>query len=427
MGNLSRLLKESWTLVEEQQDKVASYFYARMFLSNPQLRDLFPVQMDVQRARLLGAIVTAVQTLDDPDRFDEYLRVARPRPPQVPRVAGALRRGRRRAAGGAAHVRRRAVEHRVRPGVARRVRRDRREDDRRRRRRTPTRRTGTPRCSRHERRGRDIAVFTCRPLQPRWSTAPASTSASSARYQPRLWRIYSMANAPRKDGTLDFHVRALGAGWVSSALVRRVKPGDLIRLAAPMGSMTLDRKSTRDIVCVAGGTGLAPIKALIEELTRYNRTRWVHVFFGAKDRDDLYDLAELNRLAARYPWLSVVPACSEDAELRRRAGQHHRGAGPVRPVGGPRLLRLRLAGDGRRPRCARWPRCRCRRSASSTTPSATCERQVRASVAPGPPGLPVLLDRHQRDARAPSGRRTAGPPGGRSRARPAGPWPARTR
>src|SRR2546430_17303358 len=74
MSNLSRLLKESWTLVEEYQDKVAGYFYARIFLSHPQLRDLFPVQMDVQRARLLGAIVTAVQSLDDPERFDEYLR-----------------------------------------------------------------------------------------------------------------------------------------------------------------------------------------------------------------------------------------------------------------------------------------------------------------------------------------------------------------
>ena len=131
MGNLSRLLKESWTLVEEQQDKLASYFYARIFLSNPQLRDLFPVHMDVQRARLLGAIVTAVQTVDDPDRFDEYLRslgrdhrkfhVA----PEHYDVVGG------RAAGGAAHVRRRAVVPRVRPGVARRVRRDRQEDDRR--------------------------------------------------------------------------------------------------------------------------------------------------------------------------------------------------------------------------------------------------------------------------------------------------------
>ena len=74
MSNLSRLLKESWTLVEEDQDRVAGYFYAKMFLSNPQLRDLFPVQMDVQRARLLGAIVTAVQNLEDPERFEEYLR-----------------------------------------------------------------------------------------------------------------------------------------------------------------------------------------------------------------------------------------------------------------------------------------------------------------------------------------------------------------
>jgi NAD(P)H-flavin reductase len=93
----------------------------------------------------------------------------------------------------------------------------------------------------------------------------------------------------------------------------------MIRLAAPMGSMTLDRRSTRDAVFVCGGTGLAPIKSLLEELTRYNRTRWVHVFFGARIREDLYDLAELNRLAARYPWLSVVTACSEDASF---AGEH---------------------------------------------------------------------------------------------------------
>jgi len=71
---------------------------------------------------------------------------------------------------------------------------------------------------------------------------------------------------------------------------------------------------------VAGGTGLAPIKSLLEELTRYNRTRWVHVFFGARNREDLYDLAELNRLAARYPWLSVVTACSDDPSFPGEQG-----------------------------------------------------------------------------------------------------------
>ena len=74
MGDLARLLKESWSLVEEHQDKVAGYFYARIFLSYPALRDLFPVHMDVQRSRLLNAIITAVQTLEDPEKFDEYLR-----------------------------------------------------------------------------------------------------------------------------------------------------------------------------------------------------------------------------------------------------------------------------------------------------------------------------------------------------------------
>ena len=132
-------------------------------------------------------------------------------------------------------------------------------------------------------------------------------------------RPTSRANAPRSENTIDIQDRAIGAGWVTSALVRRLQPGDMVRVAAPMGSMTLDRRSTRDVVFVAGGTGLAPVKALVEELTRYNRTRWVHVFFGARHREDLYDLAELNRLAARYPWLSVVTACSDDESF---PGEH---------------------------------------------------------------------------------------------------------
>ncbi|MEV0728475.1 globin domain-containing protein [Polymorphospora sp. NPDC050346] len=312
MGNLSRLLKESWTLVEEQQDKVAGYFYARMFLSNPELRNLFPVTMDVQRARLLGALVTSMQLVDDPDRSDEYLhalgrdhRKFHVEPEHYEIVGSALLEALRAVAG-----ERWAIEYdqawrdayqvisaRMIAGAA---------TD-----------TNPPYWNAevltHERRGPDVAVLTCRPLQyPLSYRAGQYVSVETPRHRPRLWRTYSIANAPDADNTLEFHVQAVGAGWVSSALVRKVRPGELLRVAAPMGSMTLDASSTRDIVCVAGGTGLAPIKALVQELTRYNRTRWVHVFFGARDRDGLYDLAELNQLAARYPWLSVVPACSDD-------------------------------------------------------------------------------------------------------------------
>ena len=283
MGNLARLLKESWTLVEEQQDKVAGYFYARIFLSHPHLRDLFPVHMDVQRARLLGAIVTAVQTLDDPEKFDDYLRALGPRPPQVPRGTGALRGRRRRADRGD------AARSRASSGASSTTRRGRdayaviaakmlagAEAD-----------TNPPywyaEVLAHERRApRHRGLHVPRRCS-RWSTAPGSTSAWSARATSRgCGGPTRPANAPREDNTLEFHVRAVGAGWVSSALVRRLQVGDMIRLAAPMGSMTLDRRSTRDVVFVAGGTGLAPIKSLLEELTRYNRTRWVHVFFGAR-------------------------------------------------------------------------------------------------------------------------------------------------
>ena len=348
--------------------------------------------MDVQRARLLGAIVTAVQTLDDPERFDEYLRALgrdhrkfHVEPEHYEVVGGALIEAMRTFAG-------RAVEHRVRPGVGRRVRGDRREDAGRRRgghqpavlaRRGPRARAPRPRH-----RGLHLP-----PLQPLEYRAGQYVSVECPRYQPRLWRTYSMANAPRKDNTLEFHVRALGAGWVSSALVRRVQVGDMIRLAAPMGSMTLDRRSTRDIVFVAGGTGLAPIKALVEELTRYNRTRWVHVFFGAKDRDDLYDLAELNRLAARYPWLSVVPACSDDPGFAGEQGNISEVVARYGPWDEHDFFVSGSRRDGQ------GDAAHAGRAAGAVDPDQVrrLRRHVR-SVAPGLAGLPVLRDRHQRRA-----------------------------
>ncbi|GAB7041189.1 MULTISPECIES: globin domain-containing protein [Catenuloplanes] len=314
MGDLSHLLRESWTVVEEQQEKLAGYFYARIFLSNPHLRDLFPVQMDAQRSRLLGAIVTAVQTLDDPERLDAYLRdLGRDHrkfevtPEQYAVVGDALLES-LRIFGGERWTPDFDQAWRDAYGlIAQKMIDAAKADD------DPA--YWIAEVLSHERRGRDIAVLTVLPGQPLEFRAGQYVSVECPAYRPRVWRVYSMANAPRRDRTLEFHVRALSSGWVSGALVRRVRAGDLLRLAAPMGSMTLDRRSTRDIVCVAGSTGLAPIKALLEELTRFNRTRWVHVFFGAGTREDLYDLPELRAIAAQHPWVSLVPACSRDASF----------------------------------------------------------------------------------------------------------------
>jgi len=318
MSNLAGILKESWSLVEEHQDKVAAYFYARMFITNPQLRDMFPIQMDVQRDRLLGAVVSTVQNVDDPERIGAYLRgLGRDhrkfhvQPHHYREVKEALLEALRHVAGEEWSSAYEQAWNDVYDLIADTMIAGAAED--------PNPPYWHAEVLSHERRGSDIAVFTCRPLQPLRFRAGQYVSIE-CNYQPRLWRTYSMANAPRADGTLEFHVRAIDSGLVSSALVRRLKPGDMLRLAAPMGSMTLDPRSRRDIVCVAAGTGLAPVKALIDELTRYNRNRWVYLFRGVRHRDELYDRADLDALVNRYPWLNVVRAVSDDPGFR--GGEH---------------------------------------------------------------------------------------------------------
>jgi NAD(P)H-flavin reductase/hemoglobin-like flavoprotein len=318
MSSLSGILKESWTLVEEHQDKMAAYFYARMFVTNPQLRELFPIQMDVQRNRLLGAIVSAIQNFDDPERIDGYLRALGRdhRKFHVERdhyrqVKSALIEALRVLAGDRWSSEYAQAWSDVYDVIANTMLAGAEADT------NPPYRHAE--VLSHERRGCDIAVFTCRPLQPLRFRAGQYVSIECT-YQPRLWRTYSMANAPRADGTLEFHVRTFDSGLVSSALVRRLKPGDMIRIAAPMGSMTLDHRSRRDIVCVAGGTGLAPVRALVDELTTYNRTRWVYLFRGVRHRDELYDRTDLDRLVGRYPWLNLVRTVSDDPGYR--GGEH---------------------------------------------------------------------------------------------------------
>ncbi|WP_431937342.1 globin domain-containing protein [Micromonospora sp. RP3T] len=322
MENVARLLKESWALVEEHGERLCGHFYARMFLLDPELRKLFPVQMSGQRDRLLEAIVTAAQTADDPEAFDEYLRgLGRDHrkyhvtADHYATLGVALLDGLRTVAGDGWSLEYDQAWRDAYASISERMLAGAEAD-------------GSPpfwhaEVLTHERHGPDTAVLTVRALQDPLSwQAGQYVSVEVPRYLPRTWRTYSVANAPNEENVLEFHVRtpAGAAGWVSGALVRRTRPGDLLRLAAPMGSMTLDPDSTRDILCVAGGVGLAPIKALVEELTRVNRTRWVHVFYGAGHPDELYGLPGLQELVTAYPWLSVTPACSADPDFAGELG-----------------------------------------------------------------------------------------------------------
>jgi NAD(P)H-flavin reductase len=77
--------------------------------------------------------------------------------------------------------------------------------------------------------------------------------------------------------------------------------------------MTLASAGDRDLLLVAGGTGLAPIRALIEEAAVSGMRRYVNLFVGARTAEELYGLNDMLRLAQRHHWLSVRAAVSHES------------------------------------------------------------------------------------------------------------------
>lgn len=123
---------------------------------------------------------------------------------------------------------------------------------------------------------------------------------------PRRWRYLSPAIPADPAGGIEFHVRVVPGGLVSNAIVGETRPGDRWRLSGPHGGLRVDRDGS-DVLMVAGSTGLAPLRALIMDLSRFAENPRVHLFFGARYRCELYDLRTLWQVAAHNPWLSVTP------------------------------------------------------------------------------------------------------------------------
>jgi len=165
----------------------------------------------------------------------------------------------------------------------------------------------------HDRRRPDLAVLALRPDPPLPYLAGQHVSVQVPRW-PRVWREYSIANAPAPDGLLRLHVRAVAGGRVSTALVHQTRAGDTVVLGRARGEMTADAITSARVVCIAGGTGLAPVRAIAEALTSPVRPDppAVRLFFGARTPADLYDLPGLRRLAAARRSLTVIPVTAAE-------------------------------------------------------------------------------------------------------------------
>ncbi len=106
-------------------------------------------------------------------------------------------------------------------------------------------------------------------------------------------RAFSFANAPMQRGLIDLHVRRIPGGRFTGHVFEGMRVGDTLRLEGPLGRFTL-REGERPIVFLAGATGFAPVKSIIEDAFARGITRPMRLYWGVRQVSDLYmrELAE---------------------------------------------------------------------------------------------------------------------------------------
>lgn len=127
-------------------------------------------------------------------------------------------------------------------------------------------------------------------------------------------RSYSFATAPsvKGDSQVSFYIRKVPGGEMSTWAQDKSIVGTQVEVSGPYGDFYL-RESDKPILCVAGGSGLAPIKSLLEDALQFKCSRDVVFLFGARTQEDLYCLNEINRIATEWPAnFKFVPVLSEE-------------------------------------------------------------------------------------------------------------------
>jgi CDP-4-dehydro-6-deoxyglucose reductase len=137
--------------------------------------------------------------------------------------------------------------------------------------------------------------------------------------QGGIRRSYSLANASAVDKMLELHIREVEGGAMSQYWFKDAKPNDLLRLHGPLGTFFLRESSGADVVFLATGTGIAPIKAMLERISQADtavRPRSVSVFWGGRTENDLYWAPDA------HASLRFVPVLSRASEEWRHARGH---------------------------------------------------------------------------------------------------------
>ncbi|HMN20440.1 MAG TPA: cytochrome b N-terminal domain-containing protein [Ottowia sp.] len=147
-------------------------------------------------------------------------------------------------------------------------------------------------------------------------------------------RAFSFANAPADpaqpfplptDNLVELHVRLIEGGRFTTHVFEQMKVGDVLELEGPIGRFTL-RESERPILMIAGATGFAPIKSILEDAFRRGIQRPIALYWGVRQQDDLYMqdlLARWQQQHANFQYIPVLSDIADDDPWTGRRGFVH--------------------------------------------------------------------------------------------------------
>jgi ferredoxin-NAD(P)+ reductase (naphthalene dioxygenase ferredoxin-specific) len=147
----------------------------------------------------------------------------------------------------------------------------------------------------------DIRRLRIKPAKP---MAFSPGQYATLQFTPDHIRPYSWAGLPNDD-EMEFQIRQVPGGRVTDYVFSSLKVGDAVRISGPMGTAYLRQKHTGPMLCVGGGTGIAPIVSIVRGAMAADMHNPVHVYFGVRSQEDSYDLARLRRLAQEHGNMSL--------------------------------------------------------------------------------------------------------------------------
>jgi len=127
---------------------------------------------------------------------------------------------------------------------------------------------------------------------------------ATVQFTPEHIRPYSMAGL-HDDGEWEFQVRRVPDGRVTAFIFDELQVGAAIRISGPLGTAYLRQKHTGPMLCVGGGTGLAPVLSIVRGALAAGMQNPIHLYFGVRSAEDVYDAERLQALATEQPNVKV--------------------------------------------------------------------------------------------------------------------------